>query len=442
MIRIATGLATLSFLLTVATNGRAESPALKNWPRWRGPLDTGAAPSAKPPVKWDATTNIRWKTPLPGRGHSTPIVWNDRVFLTAAIPFGPKLNPKYSGRPGAHDNLPVTQKHRFVAIAVDRKTGKVAWQKTLHEALPVEGAHYTASLASASPVTDGKLVFFYFGSFGLYGLDFDGKLKWKKQLGQMKTKHGHGEGASPALHGDTLVINWDHEGGSFIAAFDKMTGKQRWKKDRDEVTSWSTPIVVVHNKTPQVIVCGTARVRGYELATGKVLWECGGLSANIVASPVATKGRVFVGSSYEKRALLGIQLAGAKGDITGTKNVLWKRRRGTPYVPSPLLYRGSLYYLTHYQNVLTRIEAAGGKESPGAFRLGYLRNIYASPVAADGRVYITDRAGTTMVLSDSEKPKLLAVNRIDEAVNASLAIAGDAIFLRGEKHLYCIGKSK
>lgn len=428
----------LAVLAAVLTGNQTTS----NWPAWRGPLGTGAAPSAKPPTEWNATKNIRWKTPLPGRGHSTPIVWGNRIFVTAAIPIGEKLKPRYSGRPGAHDNLPVTHKQRFVVIALDRKTGKIAWQKTLHEALPVEGAHYTASLASASAVTDGKRVFAYFGSFGLYCLDFDGNLKWKKDLGRMKTKHGHGEGASPVLYGETIAVNWDHEGKSFVAAFNTKTGKQIWKQDRDEVTSWSTPIVVVHKKTPQLIVCGTSRVRGYNLKTGKVIWECGGLSANIVASPVAANGRVYVGSSYEKRALLGIKFEGAKGDITGTTNVLWQRRRGTPYVPSPLLYRGSLYFLTHYQNILTRIDAPTGKDKPGAFRLGYLRNIYASPVAANGNVYITDRVGTTMVITDAAKPKLVAINRLDEPVNASLAVAGDELFIRGEKNLYCIGASK
>ena len=193
-----------------------------DWPQWRGPLGTGAAPGASPPLNWDDRTNLRWKTRLAGRGHSTPIVWGDRVFLTTAIPIGEKLEPRMSGRPGAHDNLPVDRKHQFMVIAIDRSNGKIVWRKEVHQAVPHEGGHYTASLASASPVTDGQHVYAYFGSHGLYGLNFEGDLIWRQQFGQMHTKHGHGEGTSPALSGDTLIINWDHEGDSFLVALDKL----------------------------------------------------------------------------------------------------------------------------------------------------------------------------------------------------------------------------
>ena len=320
--------------LPLAADDGADTKSDRYWPQWRGPLGTGVAPHGKPPVEWNEKKNIRWKTALPGKGHSTPIVWKDHIFLTAAVPYGEKLKPRYSGAPGAHDNLAVTQRHKFLVIAVNRRNGKLLWQKTVHKELPREGAHNTASLASASPVTDGRFVYAYFGSYGLYCLDFEGRLKWKKNFGRMQTKHGHGEGASPALFGETLVVNWDHEGQSFVAALDKRTGKERWKIQRKEVTSWATPIIVEQDGKPQVVICGTDRVRGYDLKTGKVIWECGGLSANIVASPVAAKGMLFAGSSYDKRALLGIRLDGAKGDITGTDRVVWSRRRGTPYVLS------------------------------------------------------------------------------------------------------------
>ena len=428
-------------LPSLATNANDKvkiDEAGRYWPQWRGPLGNGVSPHGKPPVKWSETKNIRWKIALPGRGHSTPVIWGDRIFLTTAIPFGEKLKPRYSGAPGAHDNLAVTQRHKFIAMAVSRRNGKILWQKTLHQALPHEGAHNTASLASHSPVTDGEHLFAYFGSYGLYCLDLDGKLKWKADLGRMKTKHGHGEGGSPVLYGDTLIVNWDHEGQSQVVAFDKRTGKERWKLKRREVTSWSTPIVVKHNGKPQVIICGTDRVRSYDLATGKVIWECGGLSANIVASPVAADGMVFVGSSYEKRALLAIRLQGAKGDITGSDHVAWSRRRSTPYVPSPLLYRGVLYFLSHYQGVLPRVDAKTGKDSPGSMRLGGIRNVYSSPVAADGRVYITDLDGTTMVISHADRPKLLARNSLDDSFSATAAIAGKELYLRGSKSLYCI----
>ena len=353
--------------------------AKHHWHQWRGPLATGVAPHADPPVEWSEGKNIRWKFELPGSGHSSPIVWDNKVFITAAVPYGKALRPKYSDAPGAHDNLPVTHRYKYLVLAVNRRNGTVLWERTVRQGLPHEMGHFTASLASNSPVTDGVRVYAFFGSRGLYCFDVDGELQWEKDLGEMQTKHGHGEGSSPALHGDTLIVNWDHEGQSFVAALDKRNGKQRWRAAREEVTSWATPIVVEHAGNPQVVISGTYRVRGYDLATGAVIWECGGLSANIVASPVAADGIVYAGSSYDKRALLAIRLDGAKGDITGTDQVLWRRRRGTPYVPSPLLYGGSLYFLRHYQGILSRVDTKTGEDQGGPFRLGGLRNIYASP---------------------------------------------------------------
>jgi outer membrane protein assembly factor BamB len=290
-----------------------------DWPAWRGPLGTGVSPTAQPPIKWSETENIRWKVALPGKGHATPIVWGERIFLTTAIPHGEPVKPRLPSRPGAHDNFALTQPHEFVVLAVSRKDGKILWQRTVHKELPHEAGHVTASQASASPVTDGELLFAPFGSRGLYCLDLDGKLLWKKNLGEMHTKHGHGEGSSPALHGDTLVVTWDHEEQSFVIALDKRTGKQLWRVARAEDTSWATPIVVAHGGTAQVIVPGTNRLRGYDLATGAVIWECGGLSSNIVASPVAARGVVYAGSSYETRNLLAVRLEGARGDITATR---------------------------------------------------------------------------------------------------------------------------
>jgi outer membrane protein assembly factor BamB len=419
----------------------ASTPALADWPQWRGPSGTGvASEDAAPPLEWSNTRNVRWKVAIPGRGHSTPIVSGDRIFLTAAIAVGEQFSPRTSDRPGAHDNLPVTRSHRFVVIAIDRVSGGIVWQKTMHETVPREGGHNTASQASASPVTDGKYLYVHFGSQGLYCLDFDGNIVWQQQLGQMHTKHGHGEGSSPALYGDSLIVNWDHEEQSFLLALDKTTGVVRWRRDRDEVTSWSTPLIVEVDGAKQVLVCGTDRVRSYSLETGEVIWECGGMSANIVATPVAAEGMVYVGSSYEKRALMAIRLGQARGDITSTDHVVWSRSRGTPYVPSPLLYDGALYFLTHYQNVITRVQAKTGQDAPGAMRLGELRNIYASPVAAGGYVFVTDLDGTTQVLSNTEIPRSVAVNVLGESVSASAAIVGTEMFLRGDKHLFCIAE--
>ena len=414
---------------------------LNSWPQWRGPLGTGAAVNADPPIEWSETKNIRWKVALPGQGHSTPIVWGDHIYLTAAIPFGPQLPPKNSTAPGTHDGVPVTQRHSFVVLSVNRRNGEIEWQKAVFDKVPHEGGHYTGSLASNSVVTDGELVFAFFGSHGLYCLNRKGDVQWRKQFGEMQTKHGHGESASPVLFKDLVFINWDHDGPCFVAAFDKRTGEQRWKIDRNEETSWSSPIMFENEGQPMLIVSGTTRIRAYHPANGKVIWECGGLSSNIVATPVAAEGMLFAGSSYEKRALLSIRLDHAKGDITGTDRIAWTRSRGTPYVPSPLLYGDSLYFLTHYQGILTRVEAATGVDQPGAIRLGGIGNIYASPVAGGGRVYVTDLDGKTIVLSDGPQPKVLALNVLDDEFSASAAIVGSELFLRGKKHLYLIAES-
>ena len=428
-----------------AIQGQDRNPARSpRWNQWRGPLGTGVAPDAKPPVEWSSTKNIRWKTELPGKGHSSPVLWEDHVFVTAAIPVGPKLSPRMSGRPGEHDNLPIDSKYQFVVIAVDRRDGAILWNKVVREEVPLEAGHMTGSLASASPVTDGEFVFAHFGAQGVYCLNLQGEVVWERNLGPMHTKHGHGHGASPTLYGDSLIVNWDHEDGSFLVVLDKRTGKNRWRRERHEDTSWCSPIVIERKDSegvvrPQIVVCGTDRVRGFDLESGAILWECGGMSSNVVATPVYANGTLYVGSSYEKRILIAINLQDAHGDLTDTKHVAWTRTRNTPYVPSMLLYDDFLYFLSHYQNIITRVHGPSGKDEPGPLRLGELGNIYASPVAANGFVYVTDLSGTTVVLSHEQTPKTVAVNRLDESISASAAIEEDEIFLRGEKHLFCIG---
>ena len=425
-----------SLVLLVAAI-EAQAPAAY-WPQWRGPLGNGVAPNADPPVEWGEDKNIRWKVALPGSGHSTPIVWGKRVFVTAAVPFGESVEPVYNQAPGAHDNRPVSQQHQFVVLALSRASGQVLWQRTLRVAFPHEGGHFTASLASPSPVTDGEHLVVFFGSQGLYGLNLEGDVLWEKDLGQMQTRHAHGEGASPVLAGGLVAVNWDHEGDSFIAAFDKASGQERWRAARDEMTSWSTPLVVEHQGRSQVVVSATGRVRSYDLASGALVWECGGLSRNVVASPVAAAGMVYVANSYDWQALMAIRLDGARGDITGTEQVAWTLRRLTPYVPSPLLYGQALYVLQHNQGILSRLDAKSGKALGGPYRLRGLREIFASPVGAADRLYITDRMGATLVLSRDKEPRFLALNRLDDSFSASAAVVDRELYLRGEKFLYCL----
>jgi outer membrane protein assembly factor BamB len=418
----------------------AQEPA-DGWPHWRGPRKTGVAPGGDPPRTWSEAHNVRWKLALPGLGHSSPVIAGDLLFVTTAIPTGDRVEPQPDLAPGAHDNQPVTHRQLYAVIAVDRSRGAIRWQTTVHEDLPHEGGHVSASYASASPITDGEQVYASFGSAGLYALDLDGTLRWSSKLGRMQSKHGHGEGSSPDLFGDTLVINWDHEGDSFVVALDTHTGKERWRVPREEVTSWSSPLALPGPDGPHVVVSGSGRIRSYDLATGAVRWECGGLSRNVVASPVAGGGLVFAGSSYEKQVMIAIRLEGARGDLTRSDRIAWVRRSRTPYVPSPLLYDDALYFLLHYQGILARVDAASGDEPTGPFRLSGLGDLYASPVAAAGRLFLTDRDGTTLVLTHASEPQLLARNRLDDSFSASAAIVGECLYLRGERFLYCLAET-
>jgi outer membrane protein assembly factor BamB len=328
-----------------------------------------------------------------------------------------------------------------VVLAVRRLDGRIAWQKVLKEDFPHEGGHETGSLASNSPTTDGEMLYTHFGSRGLYALGLDGGLKWHKDLGRMDTLHAHGEGSSPVVYRDTVFVVWDHEGDSFVAALDKRTGAERWRAARDEKTSWSTPIVIEHAGKPQLVVSATRRVRGYDITNGKVLWECAGLTDNVVSSPVYGHGMVFAGNSYYRQAMFGVRLDGATGDITETDRVAWRLNRMTPYVSSPLLYDDTLYFLRHLQNILSRVEPATGKPRGEALRLeGIGDMIFSSPVGAAGRIYVTGRDGSTVVVRHDRENAIVAVNRLEDSFSASAALIDRELYLRGERWLYCLAE--
>ncbi len=408
------------------------------WPQWRGPLNNGVAPKADPPLKWSENENVRWKVELPGKGHSTPIIWKNQVFVTCAIPVGEKKPPVYNRADGAHDNLPVSQDHLFSVLAYNRTDGSLIFRSDLNRVFPHEGGHDTGSLASASPVTDGKQLIVPFGSHGLYGLNMRGEVIWERDFGKMQTRHAHGEGSSPALHGNRLVVNWDHEGESAIYCLDKSTGKEIWKASRNESTSWSTPLMVEHKGRIQVIVSATGKIRSYDLEDGNVIWECGGLSRNVVATPVAGHGMVVASNSYDWQAMLAIRLDGAQGNLTDTDQIVWSMNRLTPYVPSPLLYGKRLYFLRHLQGILSSVDLMTGEPLGGPYRLPLVRVLFASPVGASDRIYITSREGITLVMSNADESELLSVNRLNDVFSASPALVERQLFLRGEKFLYCL----
>ena len=425
----------------VAADDQAPSQPLRFWSQWRGPLANGVAPLANPPIEWSEKKNVRWKVALPGQGHSSPVVFGDRVYVMAAAPMGEAQKAVHDSAPGVHDSVPVTHRHQYLVMALSRSDGRILWKKVVREEWPHEGGHTTGSQASNSPTTDGEFIYAFFGSRGLYCLDTNGAVKWQKDLGKMQTHHAHGEGSSPVLHGDTLIVNWDHEGISFLYAFHKRTGQQLWKVARDEKTTWSTPLIVEHEGRPQIIVSATRRVRGYDLATGVQLWECAGLTDNVVSSPVYHGGIIIAGNSYYSQAMMAIRLAGAKGDLTGTSNVVWKLNRLTPYVSSPLLYDDTMYHIRHNQNILVRLNPMTGEFRGEPLRLDGIRDfIFSSPVGASGRIYITARDGTTVVLRHDKANATLAVNHLDDSFSASAALVDRELYLRGEKFLYSLAE--
>jgi outer membrane protein assembly factor BamB len=418
----------------------------RNWPRWRGPAETGVAPHAKPPVEWSETKNVRWKVAIPGEGSASPIVWGDRVFVTSAIDTGkaPAADaPKTQGQaspPGAPPGRNTENEWRFAVMALRRSDGSVIWDRTARTERPHEGTHQTGSFAANSAVTDGETLYAYFGSRGLYAYDFDGNLKWERDFGDMTIRYSFGEGSSPALHGDTLVLIWDDEKESFIVALDKKTGEEIWRKTREEQTSWTTPLILDVGGRAQVITSATGQVRSYDLATGDLVWHTGGMTFNAIPSPVYADGIVYLMSGFRGNALKAIRLAEAKGDVSGTSAVVWEYAQDTPYVPSPLLYDGILYFLKSNNAILSAFDAKTGKAHYSLQRLEPLTNIYSSPVGAAGKVYVTDRRGYTIVLDAGPTYRVAATNKLDDGFDSSAAVVDGEIYLRG-KSLYCLAEA-
>ena len=431
----------------------------KNWHHWRGPHATGAAVNANPPTKWSETENIRWKVRIPGMGHATPIIWENEIFIQTAIldekPKGEERTADEDESDSVDDNpfsgfLPNTDDSRrndsdeplykFNLMAINRSNGDVLWEKTLRKIVPHEGIHGDASFASNSPVTDGEHIYAYFGSRGLYCLDMKGNLKWEKDIGKMRKRNTFGEGSCPIIHGDTIVILQDHEGPSFITVLDKRTGDELWKIDRDERTTWTSPIIVEHSGNAQIVVSATNRSRSYDLETGDVLWEIGGMTNNVIPSPVTTDGYVYLISGFRGAALQAVNLATASGDITGTEAVVWEYNRDTPYVPSPLLHGDIIYFLKRNNGLLSAIDRNTGDKHYGPMRLGGITSVYSSIVGAADRVYIAGRNGTVLVIQHGSTFEILAENKLEDSFNASPAIVGSELYLRGTEHLYCIAE--
>ena len=415
-----------------------------NWPQWRGPDGSGISTEKNLPAEWTPTKNIKWKTPIAGRGHSSPIVWGNKIFLTTAIegelvPDAKAAKHMIEGKEYVHpDSVGANHKHTFKVIALNRDTGKILWETVAWEGTPYDNRHRKSSYAASTPATDGKLVYAFFGSEGLYAFDFNGKPAWNAQLGKMGTV-GMGTGTSPILYENLVIVQCDEENGesSFIVALDKKTGKEVWRTPRKVQVSWSTPLLVRGATRSELIASGTEFVISYDPATGKELWRHKGVESNAIPSPVANSDMVFVVAGFPAKIAMAIKLGGS-GDLTGTPNVPWKYAKGTAYVPSPILY-GDYLYLTTDRGILTCIDAKTGEVKYEGGRIPIPATFTASPVAFEGKILMTSEDGDTFIVKAGPKHEIIGTNSIGEAVYASPAIAEGRIFIRGEKNLYCIG---
>jgi outer membrane protein assembly factor BamB len=429
-------------LLCLAAAGRADFAADKahNWHHWRGPEATGFAPTADPPTEWGPDKNIRWKAPLVGRGSATPIVWGDRVFILTAVKTDRKATPAELPVPDpAFQRKTEAPQHfyRFLVRCYARADGRLLWERLAAEKVPHEGHHVTHSYAAGSPTTDGERLYASFGSAGTYCYDLAGKLLWSRDLGRLNTRLGWGEAVTPVVHGDALLVSHDQEANGKLYCLDAMTGATRWAASRDEKTTWSTPLVTEFAGRTVVVANGTNRVRAYDLATGEELWSGSAMTTNPIPSPVRVGDAAVAMAGYGKSVILSIPLA-SRGDLGAEPRGNWRHAAGAPYVPSPLLMNGRLYFPPTNDPLLTVLDAATGKVLVDRERLPQARSFYASPVGAAGRVYFVDRTGTTVVLKEGAGAEVLAVNRLDDPTDASPAAVGRELFLRGERFLYCV----
>jgi len=367
-------------------------PHAVNWHQWRGPEANGVSRTAKPPIEWSEDKNIRWKVAIDGKGNASPIVWGNKVFLLTAINTG-RIDPSRP-KPEDQPKRVFGIKHpntfyKFDVLCPDRNTGKELWRRTANELVPHEGTHHDADFASASPTTDGERLYCWFGSGGMYCYDLNGKKLWQRDLGKAYVGASLGEGGSPVVYKGKLVIVRDHARQSSIEVLDARTGKTLWKKDRDEPNAWATPRVVEHSGMTQVITVASKKIRSYDLNTGNIIWQCSGLTGNVSPCPIVDGDLVYCMSGYEGYSLLALPLS-ARGDISKSDKLVWSTDKGTPYVPSPVLYDGMLYFTQSNQAILTAVDSQTGVTRLKRSRIPGLSNIYSSPVGADGRVYFTD----------------------------------------------------
>lgn len=420
-----------------------------HWPGWRGPNGLGISAATHYVEEWGPEQNVAWRTPVPGRGHSSPIVWGERVFVTTSIETGPApdghrppVHPDFNHSPGyLHpDSVGSDRLYSLKIFAFDTATGKLLWEQTPYSGTMYDDRHRKNTYASSTMATDGELVFAFFESAGLYAYDLDGRPAWSRSLGGI-AKAGMGPGTSPVLFEELIILQCDQEmgKGSFIVALDKRTGREVWRQERSTRRSWATPLLVRARGRTELVTSGAERVIAYDPRTGRELWRSAGVQSHPIPSAVATKGLVILTAGSGAKRAFAIRV-GSDGDLTDPPAVAWRYEKGTAYVPSPIAL-GQYVYLMTDRGIVTCLDAETGKVVYEGGRPPVPSTFFASPVAYGDRLLMTNEEGDTFVIRAGPRHEVRRTNSIGEPVYASLALAGGTIFIRGERHLYAIRAS-
>jgi len=421
------------------------APGQDNWPQFRGPTASAVSTNSGLPDTWSAADRVAWKTQIPGRGWSSPIVWGGRIFITTAIKEGGEHEPVKKGLYLGGDRPAPSDVHRWMVYCLDLDTGKVVWEKEVHRGVPQHGYHLKNSPASETPVTDGERVYAYFGNVGMFCFDFEGKLLWSKRWESVPTRFGWGTAASPVLHGNRIYVLNDNDKQSFLVALDARTGEQVWRVERDEKSNWATPFVWENAKRTEIITPGTGRVRSYGL-DGQRLWELGGMSPITIPTPLAAHGLLYVTSGYvgDRRKPLFAIRPGAAGDISleegrvSNEYVAWCQKEAGPYNPSPIVY-GDYLYVLYDMGLLACYNAKTGEEVYGKRRIeAKARAFTASPWAYGGKIFCLSEDGDTFVIRAGPAFELLGKNSLGELCMATPAIVRDGLIIRTESHVFRI----
>jgi outer membrane protein assembly factor BamB len=434
----------------------ASFASAQNWTAFRGNNASGIAEGKPTPVAWDGTKNenILWKVAIPGLAHSSPVVWGDKVFVTTAISSDPKTEFR-AGLYGDVDSAKDVSKHTWKVYCFDKRTGKISWEQVAHEGIPRTKRHIKSTYANSTPATDGKYLIVFFGSEGLYCYDLAGKQIWKKDLGVLNggwfydPDYEWGTASSPIIYKGMVILQCDVQKDSFVAAFDIKTGKELWRTPREEIPSWGTPTIYEGKTRAELITNATQAIRSYDPMTGKELWHMTGNPEVTATTPIIANDLIYIVNHYRPNQPIWVIRPGGTGDISlkrdpNTKQftessnqyVVWSAQRGGAYMPSPLVY-GDYLYICQNQAILRCLNAKTG-EKVYENRIGEGGSYSASPVAADGKVYLSSEDGAVFVIKAGAKYEMLAKNEMGEVLMATPAISDGMIFVRGQHNLFCI----